>query len=177
MKLIPVFVGLIAVTLHSAPSRGHENSQPEKFMSHALKITGEVKNKGELTVGDLKKMPAQTLTDIPIISKHGTTIIKSLKGVLLKDILDKAEIVSKNPGETKRMYVVASATDGYKAIFSWNELFNSPLSAGILVGYEKNQIKLDDSEGEFLLVSAKDFMTGARHVRWLSTVEVRKIAD
>lgn len=171
------FILLFQTALSSSQLFAHEVSNPEAFVTHSLSVMGEVKQKLELKVGDLKKMPTQTLNDVPIISKKGTKVIKSIKGVLLKDILDKAEIVTKNPGDTKRMFIVATASDGYKAIFSWNEIFNSPLSEGILVAFEKDKKKLDDSDGELLLLSAKDFMTGARHVRWLKSVDVRKISD
>lgn len=174
LKLFSIInILLCVVNLSSA----HPVESPGKFVTESLSVYGEVKNKLDLSVKDLKQMSSQTIKDVPIISKHGTKVIKSLKGVLLKDILDKAEVVSRRPGDTKRMYIVASASDGYKAVFSWNEIFNSPLSEGILVAYEKNQADLDIKEGKLLLLSSKDFMTGSRHVRWLKTVEVRKITD
>ncbi len=175
-KLKQFFIISILVLVASF-SRAHQVENPEKYVTQTLTISGEVKNKLELSIKDLKQMTSQTLKDVPIISKHGTKVIKSLKGVLLKDVLDKAEIVSKSPGDSKKMYIVVSASDGYKAIFSWNEVFNSPLSEGILVAYEKDKAELGVGEGRLLLLSSKDFMTGSRHVRWLKSVEVRKITD
>lgn len=174
LKLLLVLGGL---TFVANGSFAHQVEHPEKFVTRSLMVSGEVKNPLELSVKDLKKMKSQALKDIPIISKHGTKVIKSLKGVLLRDVLDKAEILSKKSGDTKIMYIVASASDGYRAVFSWNEVFNSAMSEGILIAYEKNHAELDDHEGKLLLLSAKDFMMGSRHVRWLKSLEVRKIAD
>jgi DMSO/TMAO reductase YedYZ molybdopterin-dependent catalytic subunit len=175
--LIAVLIGLTAFALSLAPAVGHNVENPAKNVSRSLSVSGEVKKPLQLSVADVKALPSRTVKDVAIISKHGTTMIKSLKGVLLKDILDKAEIAAKQPGDTKRMFIVATATDNYKAVFSWNELFNSPLSEGILVAYEKDGAELADAEGKLLLVSTKDFMTGSRHVKWLKSVDVRKIND
>ncbi|MBK7252189.1 MAG: hypothetical protein IPI06_15355 [Gammaproteobacteria bacterium] len=75
------------------------------------------------------------------------------------------------------MVVVATASDGYKAVFSWSELFNSPVGEGVLVFFEKDGMPLADDEGRIALISAKDLRTGPRHVKWLQGIEVRKIAD
>jgi hypothetical protein len=60
---------------------------------------------------------------------------------------------------------------------SWAELYLSPIGEGVLIVYERDGVPLSDSEGPLALVSLKDTRPGPRHVKWLSTVEVRTIAD
>jgi len=73
--------------------------------------------------------------------------------------------------------VIASATDGYKVVFSWSEIFNSPVGEGVIVFFEKDGKPLADDEGRIALISSRDLRTGPRHVKWLSGIEVRKIVD
>jgi hypothetical protein len=40
-------------------------------------------------------------------------------------------IRSDAPRALRRTYVVAVATDGYQAVFSWGELYNTPVGRGV----------------------------------------------
>jgi hypothetical protein len=86
-----------------------------------------------------------------------------------------ATLVSTDPNDFKKTIVVATASDGYKAVFSWNELYNTSVGLGVLVLYAKDDKPLADDEGRIALISINDTGTGPRHVRWLKDVEVRKI--
>ena len=97
--------------------------------------------------------------------------------MLLRDILEKAVIKAPAHNDVKKMAVVATASDGYKVVFSWSELFNSPLGDGVIVFFEKDGQPLADDEGRIALISGKDIRTGPRHVKWLQSIEVRKIVD
>ena len=72
---------------------------------------------------------------------------------------------------------IASASDGYKVVFSWSELFNSPIGDGVLVMFEKDGNPIGDEEGRLALISTKDIRTGSRHVKWLNDIEVRKVVE
>jgi len=56
-----------------------------------------------------------------------------VKGVLLKDILEKIEIDSENPRVLSEYYFVCIASDNYKVVFSWNEIFNNDLGKSIYI--------------------------------------------
>lgn len=152
---------------------------PDKFVTEQMKISGAVEKSLVLSVADLKQFPPQSVGEIPIVCQSGANLgkIENLKGVLLRDILEKAVVVSKSHNDVKKMAIIATASDGYKVVFSWSEVFNSPLGESIIVFYERNGLPLDDDEGRIALVSAKDIRTGPRHVKWLDGIEVRKIVD
>ena len=40
-----------------------------------------------------------------------------------------------------------------------------------------DRVPLADDEGRIALISGKDIRTGPRHVKWLQSIEVRKIVD
>ena len=73
--------------------------------------------------------------------------------------------------------VVATATDGYKAIFSWSELYLSPVGDGALVIFERDGAPLAPSEGPLALVSLSDTQPGPRHVKWLARVELVRVRE
>lgn len=150
-----------------------------QYLTEKVAITGAVENRLDLAVDDLRAFPPQQVGSMPVVCQSGATMgtIESLKGVLLRDVLEKAAVVAKEHNDVKKIAVIATASDGYKVVFSWSEIFNSPLGEGVLIFFEKNGQPLGEEEGRIALISARDIRTGPRHVKWLSGIEVRKIVD
>lgn len=149
------------------------------YVTNQLTITGAVENKLTLTVEDLKKFPIHAAGDIQLICQSGADKgkLENIKGVSLRDILEKAVVVAPDHNDVKKMAVIAAASDGYKVVFSWSEIFNSPNGEGVFVFFEKDGKPLGDDEGRIAMISTKDTKTGPRHVKWLENIEVRKIAE
>lgn len=158
---------------------GHEqfDAMFAHLVTQVITVNGTVKHPLVLRVDDLRKFPAKTVKDLTMTCLDGSNKGKmsGLKGALLRDILNKAELDAPGHNDVKRMYVVATASDGYKVVFSWAEIFNSRLGDGILVYYEKNHQPLGNDEGRIALVSDRDTKTGPRHVKWLRSLEVKKV--
>ena len=100
---------------------------------------------------------------------------RTVAGVLLRDLLDEAQIRLDEHEDPNRTYIVATGNDGYKALFSWHELFNSPVGEGVLIALTKDGKPLGDGEGRLCLVSTRDERPGPRRIRYLSSVDVRRI--
>ena len=75
----------------------------------------------------------------------------------------------------RRSYVVATASDGYEVVFSWAELFVSPIGDSVYVVYERDDAPLPDDEGRIALIAASDARP-VRHVKWLATLRVETAA-
>ena len=148
-------------------------------MSHGLAVTGVVENPLALSVADLRQLPAANGGKLDVTRHNGNKAetLASYRGVRLRDILDKAVLDAPGHNDMKKLAIIAIATDGYVAVFSWGELYNSPAGEGVVVYYEKNGKALDEGDGEIALISARDTRTGPRHVKWLKAIEVRKLAD
>ena len=145
-----------------------------KLINHEIKVTGEVEFPLALNVDSLKKMKVITIENFKVVGQSGAVKkdLKTSKGVLLKDILEKAKI--KQSGHKDRnFYIVARASDDYKATFSWAELFNNPTEENVYVLFEENGKPL--KRGEMILISTNDIKTGPRHVYWLKSIEVYKV--
>lgn len=179
LKHIKLVLATAAIAWSCTGGAADKHDHSGQYLTEKVSVTGAVENSLNLTVGDLKAFPSQQVGNMPVVCQTGatTSTIESLKGVLLRDILEKATVISKAHNDVKKMVVIASASDGYKVVFSWTEIFNSPLGEGVLIFFEKNGLPLGEEEGRIALISAKDTRTGPRHVKWLSQIEVRKIVD
>ena len=149
-----------------------------RFVTTTLTIGGRIRQPSQFSVEALKAFPVQSPAEIPIIGRSGDTVraLKNYSGARLTDLLDKAGLPTSDHNVLKRTVIVATASDDYKAVFSWNELYNTAVGEGVLVLYAKDGQPLGDEEGRIALISTKDLHTGPRHVRWLKDIQLVKIA-
>lgn len=154
-------------------------AEPAKFVTTQVNVSGAVEHSLKLTVDELRKFPPQQIGEVPLVCQSGTDMgkLENFKGVLLRDIISKAVVKAPGHNDVKKMVVIASASDGYKVVFSLNEITNSPIGEGVIVFFEKDGQALSDDEGRIAMVSSKDTRTGPRHVKWLESIEIRKIVD
>ena len=149
-----------------------------KFITDRIAVSGAVEHPLVLGVDDLKKFPSR-VNEVTLGRRSAGNAgkVARLGGVLLRDIIEKAAVISRDHNDTKKMAIIAIASDGYKVVFSWSEIFNSPAGDGVIVYFEKDGAPLADDEGQIAMISTTDIRTGPRHVKWLQAIEVRKIAD
>ncbi len=145
-----------------------------KMVNHSIEVKGDVENTLNLTVDSLKKMKVATLDDFKVVCQSGEVKKdnKVCKGVLLKDILEKAKI-KQNGHKDRNFYIVARASDDYKATFSWSEIFNNPTGENTYILFEENGKPVKN--GEMIAICKNDIKTGPRHVYWLKSIEVYKV--
>ncbi len=148
-----------------------------QFATRSLRVPGNVERPLTLSLDDLKRLPVQRVEDRRTVGGPGsaTETVRRYTGCLLRDVLDAAGLTEKNRRDLRKSYVVAS--DDYRVMFSWGELYNSPLGDGVLVVYEVDGTPLPDGEGRIALQSLKDARPGPRHVKRLARVDVRIAAD
>jgi hypothetical protein len=96
--------------------------------SRTLAVGGLVKAPMELDVEALRAMPVTVIDEIVMCSPRRMKYVgKDYRGVLLRDLLDAAEVDDEVLHSRNSTYVVATATDGYQVMFSLQELRNSPI--------------------------------------------------
>lgn len=139
-------------------------------------IAGAVKAPLTLTVDDLRAFPADQIGTFTLKKQvDGQERSTTVRGVRLAAVLERAGVVSRDRHEWKYMVVLATASDGYKVAFSWPELTNTEVGAGVLVIFERDGQALDDGEGRIALLSGRDLRGGPRHVKWLSRIEIKPL--
>jgi hypothetical protein len=167
-KLIVLFFVLTGLK-----SLAQEKIEPRDKFS----VEGIVRNQLTVSIADLGAYKTYN-TDSVVITNHllqkKHTII-NLQGVLLKDILDKAEIVAESPKVLSEFYIVCIASDGYKVVFSWNEVFNTKTgeSVYILTGHDGKAAAVTNDR--ITLVSSNDKATGRRYVKGLQRIIVERV--
>lgn len=151
-------------------------SQKDPGRTTSFVISGEVKSPITISLLDLTKYTELSIGDIIITNHLGEkkSEQKALKGVLLKEVLQKAEIMNDSPKVLSEFYFQCKAADGYLVVYSWNELFNSPTGETVFLVTSKNGIKISDLDESILMVSSKDYKTGRRYVKALTSIEVKR---
>lgn len=147
-------------------------SKDVSYETNELKIEGLVEKKLVLNMDKLQEInDLRTGSKNITLTKNDTTY----EGVLLKEIIDQAKIDVKNRKDLNKVYIMAIASDNYKVLFSWNELFNSKIGDNVLIFLKKNGKLLDKNEGKLALISVEDINENPRHIKWLEKIIVNKI--
>jgi hypothetical protein len=148
-----------------------------EYVSTAVRIEGFVDNPCTFTAEALRQRPQVVVKDVDILCGSGKLKEAGLEysGVLLRDLLEEAQMRLEEHEVPNRTYIVATGTDGYRALYSWHEIFNSPIGEGLIVVLTKNGQVLGEKEGELCLVSTRDERPGPRRIRYLSRVEVLRL--
>jgi hypothetical protein len=119
---------------------------------------------------DIKTLPA---VDIPAAIMAGECEgfggIYTFKGTLLKFLLEDFGIKGCHTDYSR--YVLVASDDGFCAIFSFGEIFNSRLSGNIVMAYQKNGKILGDKDG-FAMSVVREDSTGGRSVKRIHRVEL-----
>lgn len=139
--------------------------------SKTVAISGAVASPMSYAVKDLEQFPVQTVD-----FKANDGNVRKYTGVLLRDVLMASKPIESEHNTLRQSYALAKATDGYFALFTWAELFISPIGDGALIVYLRDGKPLGDDEGAIALISARDTRPGPRHVKWLSSVDFRRAA-
>jgi hypothetical protein len=140
----------------------------------AIQVVGRVRRPMVVHAKELCEMAYEELHDLPLYCGTGDPkgSISSCRGVLLENVIRMAEVIKEEHNDTKKMFIVVSGEDGYKVVFSWQEIFNTPIGGGVMILIEKNGRSLCEKDGDLELVSAEDYFTGPRYVRRLRKIEV-----
>jgi Oxidoreductase molybdopterin binding domain len=93
-------------------------------------------------------------------------------GVLLRDVLARL-VPADNHRAARTLVFEAVATDGYRAVFTWGEIFNSAAGEQVLVISAQDGRALGNEQGPLALRALADLRPGPRHVRNLCGVTVR----
>jgi hypothetical protein len=92
----------------------------------------------------------------------------------VKDVLNRAELNGENPKVLSKFYFVFVATDNYKIVFSWNEIFNTETGNNIYFILEEGGKKIKDLESRISIVTLTDFKTGRRHMSNIDRIIARR---
>jgi len=163
---LKIFV-LMLLPLGPALAQHHHDDMPVTG-SDTVRVAGLVKQGFAISKGRLAGLNVRT-TDTT-----GAKTEQNFKGVLLKDIILKAGVDMPEHKDQGRYLVVVTAVDGYTATFAYNEIMLAAAAEhAYLVWNEKGEDLKKD--GPFALAVYSDSKRGPRHVKWVRSIEIRKI--
>ena len=158
----PLAVGL--------PLFAQQSTASPSAASAAISITGAVPHPLMLSAADIGAMPRQTVH----AGEHGQPE-STYEGVLLRDVLARAGVTfgSAIRGPALATYVVCSAPDGYRVVFSLAELDSAFSDRPVLLADRKDGQALDARTGPFRIVVPGD----ARAARWIRQLKTLRLRD
>jgi DMSO/TMAO reductase YedYZ molybdopterin-dependent catalytic subunit len=127
---------------------------------YTLKVTGLVKNSVSLSYNDVLAMTAyEKLITLHCVEGWDATVL--WKGVLLKDIIDKAS------AEGTANTVIFHSVDGYTTSLPLKDIIDKK----IILAYSSNRITLPAELGYPFIVVAEDKL-GYKWARWVTEIEL-----
>jgi hypothetical protein len=144
-------------------------------VSPDLEVSGAVRQTVSLDAWQLAAFPQEAIVQFVQTRSGQASPTSTVRGVKLAALVERAGLVTPGKNDWKSLMVIATATDGYRAIFSWAEITNTAVGDGVLVVFERDGQPLDDREGKIALMSTTDRQIGPRYVRNLARIEIQSI--
>ena len=137
-------------------------------------ISGKVKRESVITMDSLNQYPLNEVGNLKVTNHLGEFKHQDehLKGVLLKDVLSHTSYAVSSPKLLSELYFTCSGADGYKVVYSWNELYNTPVGDQVYIVMEKNGVKAAQMPENIQMTSLMDFKTGRRYLHNLNRITV-----
>ena len=145
--------------------------------TQAFTVEGLVEQPLTIQMADLKNYATVSIDSVVIKNHLGErkSTLKNIKAVPLKSVLRDLKIKAEQPRQLSEFYFVCIAADGYKVVFSWNEVFNNPLGDTISIIVEVNGKQIQELDNRIAIFSPTDEMTGRRYVKSLEKIVVRRV--
>lgn len=137
-------------------------------------IEGKVKQKVTVDLASLKQYKTVNLDSITILNHllQRKSVIKDITAIDLKDILSTVQIDEASPKKLSEYYLVFTATDNYKVVFSWNEIFNTKNEHQVLVLLDFKADPEKGEKGNIAIITPSDIASGRRFVKGLSKISI-----
>jgi hypothetical protein len=153
------------------------NAQRTVTPSETLKVEGHIKAEKTFTMSDLDAYPKAAIADQTLYNHKGEvkSTVKDMKGVLLKTVLESIEFDYDKPKELNEFYFVLIATDGYKVVFSWNEIYNTEAGNNFYIVTKMEGKKMKDIEQSILFIATADLKSGRRYIKALEKIQIKRV--
>jgi len=163
----------IAVLLTNLSLTAQRTVTPTELFS----VQGKIKKERTFSLTTLDSFPKTAIKDQTLYNHKGEEkgTIKNMKGVLLKTILSSIDFDYDKPKELNEFYFVFVASDGYKVVFSWNEIYNTEAGNQFYIVTEMDGKVVKNMEQRILFISTGDLKAGRRYIKGLQKIEVKRV--
>lgn len=152
-------------------------AQVDAVPTDTFVITGAVKQETKISLKNTTGYAVQSL-DSFVIYNHlleRKRVLKNLKGMSLKEVLAKTALDENSPKLFSEFYFTCIASDGYKIVFSWNEIFNTGVGDQIMIVTGIDGTDITTSKERIIILSAADKATGRRFIKNVEKIRVERV--
>ena len=152
-------------------------SQRTVPQSDSLRIFGQVMNPTTFSLADLDTFPTSVIKDQIMFNQNGEVkdTLTGMIGIPLKALLSSIQYRYDKPRELNEFYFIFTATDSYRVVFSWNEIYNTEAGNHFFIVTELEGKKIGAMEQRILFISSTDLKIGRRFIKGLSKIEVQRL--
>lgn len=152
-------------------------SQKTPHTTEIFTVTGQIQKDMTFSLSDLERHVSTSIPDVVITNHLGAyrATAKQLSGILIKDLLKDLELKEENPKLFSEFYLVFIAKDGYKVVYSWNEIFNNPVGNHLYFITDRDGKNLKDMSDRLLVLTTNDFQTGRRHIKDIDKIVIKRV--
>lgn len=143
----------------------------------SLSIIGKISKPITYTIADLDTFPKINIGNQIIYNHKGEAkdTLTGMKGISLKTLLATVEYTHAKPRYLNEFYLVFVASDGYKVVFSWNEIYNTDNGNNVFIVTELRGKPLKNLDQRILFISTGDTKSGRRYIKGLRKIEVKQV--
>lgn len=152
-------------------AKAQQNTRP----TDSILIYGKIIQPIIISLDDINRLPSITITDQIIYNQNGQIkdTLTELLGVPLKSVLSSIQFVHQKAKELNAFYFIFRSSDNYKAVFSWNEIYNTEIGDYIFIITKIDKQHYNEIDKRIFLISTKDLKTGRRNIKGLDRIEIR----
>lgn len=167
MRKVALFVFLLICTLISS-------GQGKIASTNEFSVGLNGKTILVVAMDQIASIPARDIGDVRMLNSKGEekNVRKSVKGILLRDVLTKITYDVASTKELNRYIFLTEATDGYKVVLSRNEVFNTDQ---ILIVTESNGIPIQQSSDRIEILALREPGKGHIYIKGLKKMTIMRI--
>lgn len=169
-------VRLIYCTVFFLVCNVYAIAQRTPTTTQAVNVTGKVKTVYTINCSVLDTLKKVKIPDLIIYNHKGEIkdTLRNLQGVPLQLALQGVQYDYEKPRELSEFYFTFIASDGYKVVLSWNEIYNTEAGNQMYFITSKNKQNCADMAESMAFICSADLRNGRRYVKALQTIKVSR---
>ena len=149
-------------------------AQDNAITSDTFQISGKIKKQVTYKLAALDTFKKTTVGDLDFLDRRETKYtVKNVKGIPLKSLFTNIEFDAESHKALNRFYFVLSAADGFKVVFSYNEIFNPQGAGNFYLATDYNGKSMKNTDDRILIISATN-RSGHKYIKGLNKITVEE---
>jgi hypothetical protein len=169
------FILILFLTLGVICAQAQEKTNGVSGSTDTVFVSGLVQKPFNITPATVAKFALTAVPAQSLINDKGEVrkTLGASSGLLLRDLIQYAGVDIPHK-ESGTYLVVVTAADGLQVVFAYNELLYGPAAKGAYLLVAAGVSGMEGA-GSFTVLCTTDQATTARYVKWVRSIELRKL--